>query len=66
MTKDLRDAILNRDHNTCRICGRKGGNGVLMEVDHIIPVSKGGLTVVDNLQTLCWEFNREKSNKVVA
>lgn len=66
MTKDLRDIILNRDNYTCQCCGRKGGNGVLMEVDHIIPVSKGGMTVVDNLQTLCWECNRTKGSKVTA
>ena len=33
-------------------------------LDHIIPVSKGGCTVEDNLQTLCWKCNRAKSNKM--
>ncbi|WP_083895088.1 HNH endonuclease [Nocardia tenerifensis] len=27
-------------------------------------VSRGGLTALDNLQTLCWRCNRTKSNKV--
>ena len=35
------------------------------EIDHIIPVSKGGLTTEDNLQTLCWRCNRSKGNKMV-
>lgn len=38
--------------------------GVTLEVDHIIPVSKGGKTVMTNLQALCWDCNRGKSNKL--
>lgn len=35
-----------------------------MEVDHIIPISKGGLHCVENLQYLTPEENRRKYNKV--
>ena len=38
---------------------------LLLEIDHIIPISKGGCTVEENLQTLCWKCNRAKSNKIV-
>ena len=65
MTKDLREAIKQRDNYTCQICGNsvlKEPN-LLLEVDHIIPVSKGGKTEADNLQTLCWRCNRSKSDK---
>ena len=65
MTQDLREAIKKRDNYTCQICGNsvlKEPN-LLLEVDHIIPVSKGGKTEADNLQTLCWRCNRAKSNK---
>ena len=41
-----------------------GGN-LLLEVDHIIPIIKGGLTKEDNLQTLCWKCNRSKGAKIV-
>jgi len=34
------------------------------EVDHIIPISKGGLHHQDNLQYLPWQTNRRKSNKL--
>ena len=34
------------------------------EVDHIIPISKGGLHHQDNLQYLPWKENRRKSNKL--
>ena len=47
MTQDLREAIKKRDNYTCCKCGNsvfKEPN-LLLEVDHIIPVSKGGLTV---------------------
>lgn len=66
MTNDLREAIKKRDNYTCCMCGNsvlKEPN-LLLEVDHIIPVSKGGKTEASNLQTLCWRCNRSKSNKV--
>ena len=56
MTNDLREAIKKRDNYTCCKCGNsvyKEPN-LLLEVDHIIPVSKGGKTEASNLQTLCW------------
>ncbi|MBR5027361.1 HNH endonuclease [Candidatus Saccharibacteria bacterium] len=65
MTNDLREAIKKRDNYTCCKCGNsvyKEPN-LLLEVDHIIPVSKGGKTEADNLQTLCWRCNRLKGNK---
>lgn len=36
------------------------------EVDHIIPISKGGLHCIDNLQYLTISENRKKSNKILA
>ena len=34
------------------------------EVDHIIPVSKGGSNEAYNLQASCLNCNRTKSNKI--
>lgn len=66
MTPQLRRQIIARDDNTCKICGNSTYNepNLLLEVDHIVPVSKGGITSEDNLQTLCWKCNRHKSNKM--
>jgi 5-methylcytosine-specific restriction endonuclease McrA len=36
------------------------------EVDHIIPISKGGLHTLENLQYLTIAENRKKSNKIIA
>ncbi len=68
MTKKLRESIKKRDDYTCCTCGNSTHEepNLLLEIDHIIPVSKGGLTQQDNLQTLCWKCNRSKSNKILA
>lgn len=67
MTKKLREFIKNRDNYTCCTCGNSTNAepNLLLEIDHIIPVSKGGLTEESNLQTLCWKCNRSKSNKLM-
>lgn len=67
MTKKLREAIKSRDDFTCCNCGNSTHKepNLLLEIDHIIPVSKGGRTEETNLQTLCWKCNRTKSNKIL-
>ncbi len=67
MTSSLREKIKNRDNYTCQICGLSTSDEphLLLEIDHIIPLSKGGITSENNLQTLCWKCNRSKSNKLV-
>lgn len=66
MTKTLRENIKQRDNYTCQCCGISiyQEPHLLLEIDHIIPVSKGGITTEDNLQTLCWKCNRSKSDKL--
>lgn len=67
MTKKLREFIKSRDNFTCCNCGNSTYNepNLLLEIDHIIPIAKGGRTTEDNLQTLCWKCNRAKSDKIV-
>lgn len=56
----MRFSIYERDGNRCRKCGSTYD----LEIDHIFPISKGGKSVYDNLQTLCHDCNRQKSNTV--
>ena len=67
MTSSLREKIKRRDNYTCQKCGlsiEKEPN-LLLEIDHIIPLAKHGLTTEDNLQTLCWKCNRSKGSKIL-
>ena len=41
----------------CKKCGTTEGP---FEADHIIPVSKGGLTVLFNLACLCWKCHSKR------
>lgn len=68
MTSKLRDWIKERDNHTCRYCSVSlaAEPHLLLEVDHVIPLSRGGMSTPDNLQTLCWRCNRTKSNKVAS
>jgi hypothetical protein len=64
VSKNLRYAILSRDKFTCKSCGAKAIDGAILEVDHIIPRSKGGSNDPSNLRTLCSNCNGGKSNKL--
>lgn len=67
MTSTLRKKILQRDNYTCQQCNNSIRNepNLLLEIDHIKPLSKGGMTTEDNLQTLCWRCNRKKGSKIL-
>lgn len=60
----LRFEVLKRDRFTCRMCGASPAKdpSVELHIDHIIPWSKGGETVLDNLQALCSKCNLGKSD----
>ncbi|MBQ8943654.1 MAG: HNH endonuclease [Clostridia bacterium] len=60
----LRFKVLSRDNFKCCACGASPAKdpSVELHVDHIIPWSKGGETVIDNLQTLCSKCNLGKSD----
>ena len=60
----MKEAIKERDGFRCVLCGHAPEALYELEVDHIVPVSKGGLSIENNLQTLCWRCNRTKSDKL--
>lgn len=60
----LRFRILLRDRFTCRSCGKSPATspGTELHVDHMVPWSKGGQTVVEYLRTMCSQCNIGRSN----
>lgn len=65
-TRELREKIMERDDYTCQLCGKYMPDEVGLQIDHIIPVSKGGKTVKSNLRVLCSKCNGSKSNKILS
>jgi len=67
MTQSLRSRIKERDDFTCQMCGISAHTteNLLLEIDHIMPLAKGGITSEENLQTLCWKCNRSKGSRVL-
>jgi 5-methylcytosine-specific restriction endonuclease McrA len=62
----LRFGILQRDGFRCRYCGRPGSApGVVLHVDHVVPLAAGGATAEDNLLTACDECNLGKATRAV-
>ena len=57
--RQLRHQVFQRDGYRCRECGASNDETVL-EIDHIVPVARGGTNDIENLQTLCRECNRMK------
>lgn len=58
--REVVDAVYRRDGGRCVYCGSTED----LQLDHIIPFSKGGATTIENLQLLCRKCNLEKSNKI--
>lgn len=60
----LRFLVMKRDNFKCCMCGRSPATmpNLELHIDHIKPWSKGGETVIENLQTLCSDCNLGKSN----
>lgn len=60
--KRMRFVVMQRDKYRCRLCGLSADDGVRLEVDHKVPVAKGGKTTPENLWTLCHPCNNGKSD----
>jgi 5-methylcytosine-specific restriction endonuclease McrA len=63
LNQRMRWRVLSRDGFRCRACGRSpDSDGVALHVDHVEPLSRGGLSQIDNLQTLCDDCNFGKAS----
>jgi diadenosine tetraphosphate (Ap4A) HIT family hydrolase len=58
----FRFEILAASGQKCALCGISAEDRPL-DVDHIVPRSKGGKSTADNLQVLCSKCNRSKGNR---
>ncbi|MST32702.1 hypothetical protein GHK86_08205 [Acidimicrobiaceae bacterium USS-CC1] len=59
---DLRLLVWTRDQGRCRRCGSTSE----LQLDHIIPWSRGGATTAENLEVLCGPCNRQKGASVAS
>jgi hypothetical protein len=62
LSKKIRFEVFKRDSFTCQYCG-KSAPEVVLEVDHIKPVSKDGENDIVNLITACKACNAGKSDR---
>jgi hypothetical protein len=63
ITAGVRWKVLARDSYRCQHCGISTALGAVLHIDHIIPISKGGSSDLNNLQALCQDCNLGKSNR---
>ena len=59
--KITRKAVLARDAWTCQYCGSERSG---LTVDHVIPRSRGGESVWENIVASCAPCNRRKGNRL--
>ncbi|MEU6389974.1 HNH endonuclease signature motif containing protein [Streptomyces sp. NPDC046939] len=57
--RQVRPRALARDCFACVRCGAREG----LEIDHVVPIAKGGTWTLDNAQTLCRPCHADKTAK---
>jgi len=63
--QSIRFEVFKRDSFKCQYCGRSAPD-VLLHIDHIHPVAKGGDNDISNLITACIDCNIGKGCKVIS
>jgi hypothetical protein len=58
----IRFEVLRRDGFRCTYCGRSAREGVVLHVDHVIPVAGGGSNDIENLVAACSSCNQGKGS----
>jgi len=55
--KATREIVMTEYNNACAVCGCADHRS--LQIDHVVPQSKGGVDTVDNLQVLCYVCNTQ-------
>lgn len=68
LEKELRDGAFEKSRNAageyqCACCGTTDRSRVFFQVDHIVPMNKGGKSIPENLQILCRKCNGAKGDR---
>src|SRR5262245_9382873 len=58
-----RRALERNWNNACAYCQRRAGEGVALQIEHALPVSRGGSDEPTNLLLACEECNRRKGTQ---
>lgn len=56
-------AVFERDKYACTYCGDEPGD---LHCDHVIPLSRGGSSHMNNLTTACGPCNMDKGSKLLS
>ena len=65
---ELRRQIFRRDHGRCQFKNPQGkicGASYQIEIDHILPISRGGTNAIENLRCLCRAHNQWKADRIM-
>ena len=63
LSKDIAEKLMVSQKGKCRICKKKLV-GAKFHLDHIMPISKGGMNIDSNIQLLCAKCNMSKGAKL--
>lgn len=61
--EDLRRRVMRRDRGTCRYCGSPL-EAAEIEIDHVVPIAKGGPSNLANLVVACRDCNGRKGTNI--
>lgn len=65
MVKKRKEIIKDKCNGKCYYCNAEFTNWDEFGIDHIVPISKGGTNVVENLALACRKCNGLKSNYLI-
>lgn len=63
VTKDVKMTIYKAYNGKCCRCGKELETWE-MTIDHILPISRGGTSDIDNLQLMCKSCNSKKGTRI--